>query len=317
MRHLTFSIILLFLCVPLFSQSIEILDKALISGSKIKVQSLFEYEYKNGKPEPKGIRTRVDSFDIQGNKIAQLNFRETGSVQSSMSSKYDFIGNRTLYAKKGSDYNFTQSTRYDRKGNKLLETGYNGVDSFRTVYNYNKLTKLAEVNYFIKKNLDEKRVFTYIDNVTEIKVLDGNGNQKFILKFTYNNEGKIIEESQVENNNTISRKIIYTYDSNGYPATETKFLNDKIIQKLSYTYSKNGQLLQTQQENADGSKFISNIYKYNAKNQLIEEQWKTDASREYSKSAFTYDDVGVVKTIDSYYANFKRQMLSVFIYEYH
>jgi hypothetical protein len=106
-----------------------------------------------------------------------------------MTSKYDFGGNRTQYAKKGYDYNFVQNTRYDRKGQKLLELGYNGVDSFKTVYNYNKLNKLAEVNYFLKKQLDEKRVFSYEENITNIKVLDGKGEQKHLLKFTYNKDG--------------------------------------------------------------------------------------------------------------------------------
>jgi YD repeat-containing protein len=88
-----------------------------------------------------------------------------------------------------------------------------------------------------------------------------------------------------------------------------------MVQKIVFSYNDLGQLLQTQVELPDGSKYISNKYSYNAKGQLIEEQWKSDANKDYSRSTFTYDDNGVVKTVDSFYANFKRQMLSVYVYE--
>lgn len=310
------SIILLCFSLSAISQSIEITDKHLISKNRIKTKSLFEYEYINGKPD-KGIKTRIDSFDIKGNKTGQVNFRETGTVQFTITSKYDQAGNRTQYAKFGHKYNFVQNTKYDSKSQKTLETGYNGIDTFKTVYNYNKQGKLAEVNYFIKKNLDEKRTFSYGEGTSEIKVLNQNGQLKFFLKYQLTPTGKVKEESQVEPDNTISRNIIYTYDKNDNLSSETKYLSGKLIQKITYVYNQSNQLIETWEEPAEGMKFLSHKYTYNTLGQLVEEQWKTEANKEYSKSIFTYDENGVVKTMDSYFANFKKQLLSVFVYEYH
>lgn len=303
--------------MSIFSQNIELTDKAIISKNKIKTKALFEYEYKNGKPDSKGIKTRVDSFDTQGNKTSQVNFRETGSVQYTMTSKYDQAGNRTQYAKYGLKYNFVQNTKYNSKSLKVLESGANGPDTFRNIYNYNKYNKLAEVIYFINNKLDEKRTFSYSDAAMEIKVLNGMGQLKFTLKYLLTPTEKIKEENQYETDNTLSRQIVYTYDKNDNLSTETKYLNGKLIQKITYIYDESNNLIETWEEKADGSKFLSHKYLYNSKGVLSEEQWKTEASKEYSKSTYTYDDNGVVKTMDSYFSNFKKQLLSVFVYEYY
>ena len=316
-------IIFLFLqyCITSFSQSIEIMDKDRIIKNKIRTQTLFEYDYKNGKPDTKGIKARIDSFDNQGNRVEQINFRINGSIHYIVTFKYDVSGNKTSYVKyspNDKNLNFRQNIKFDSKGNRLMESGINGVDSFKTVYNYNKQFKLAEVNYFINNKLDEKRRFTYNDNIAELKVMDGNGNLKFTQKNTYSTSNKLIEEISVEPNNTISRKVVYAYDKNDNLISETKYLSGKMAGKITRIYNDKNLLSEVYQENENGKKLLTNKYIYNNKNWLTEEQSLAENStKDYSKNNYAYDENGICKTIDSYYATFKHQVLSVFIYNYY
>jgi hypothetical protein len=321
MRFISILIGFFLLKIIAFSQSVELMDKERISKNKIMRQTLFEYDYVKGKPEPKGTKARIDSFDRQGNRVEQINFRASGSVHYIVSFKYDVSGNKTEYAKySGEDrkLNYKQSIKFNSKGNKLVETGYNGIDSFKIVYNYNKLNKLAEVIFYIQRKLDEKRIFNYSgSNTADLKVLDGNGNLKFTQKNNYNNSGKLLDEIRIEPDNTISRKVIYTYDDKDNLTSETKYLGTKMAGKITRIYNEKGLLSEVYQENADGNKFMTNKYVYNDKNWLIEEQSRTDANKDFSKNTYAYDENGICKTIDSYYASYKQQVLSVFLYDFY
>jgi hypothetical protein len=293
------------------------MDKDRISKNKIRTQTLYEYDYKNGKPESKGTKARIDSFDILGNRVIEVNYRATGTIHYIMSYKYDGSGNKTEYAKySGNDrkLNYKESIKFDSKGNKLYENGFNGVDTFRITYNYNRLEKLAEVNQFILRNLNEKRSFSYNGNTADIKVTDGDGKLKFIQKNTYSPTGKIIEETQIEPDNTESRRVVYSYDSNDNLTSETKFIKGKQIGKITRIYNNKGLLSEVYQEGVNMPKFMTNKYTYNDKNWLIEELSRSEPNDEFSKNTFTYDDNGICKTINSYYASFKQQVLSVFVY---
>jgi hypothetical protein len=318
-----FLIILLALILRIlaFSQGVEIMDKERVKQSKIKAQTLFEYDYVKGKPEAKGTKSRVTHFDEQGNRDEETNFKSSGSVHYTMSFKYDGTGNKTEFAKYSGDdkkLNYKQNAKFDTKGNKLMETGFNGVQDFKIVYNYNsKLGKLAEVNYFLDKVLDEKRLYTYTGSAAEIKVLDGTGGIKFTQKNTYSPTGKIIEEVRIEPDKTTSRKVVYTYDKNDNLTSETKFINGKQVGKITRIYNDKGILTEVYQENADSKKFLTNKYTYNDKGWLVEELSRSESNKDFSKNVYTYNNAGICTTIDSYYATFKQQVLSVFAYDYY
>ena len=296
------------------------MDKDRILKNKIRTQTLFEYDYVKGKPGQKGIKARIDSFDTQGNRVEQINYRYNGSVHYIVSFKYDGMGNKTGYTKYSptdQNLNYRQNIKFDSKGNRLMESGINGSDSFKIVYNYNKLGKLAEVNYFLRKKLDEKRKFTYINNTAELKVLDGDGNNKFSQKNSYTTTGKILEETRIEPDQSISRKVVYTYDKNDNLTSETKYLQGKMAGKITRVYNDQGLLSEVYQEGVDGQKFMTNKYVYNDKNWLIEEQSRSEANKDFSKNTYTYDANGICKTMDSFYAAYKQQVLSVFMYDFY
>jgi hypothetical protein len=322
MRTLLLLLILVFGVLSAFSQNVEIMDKERISKNKIKTQTLFEYDYINGKPEIKGVKSRIDSVDMKGQRLSQVNYRENGTILNLMTFKYDYKGNKTEFSKFSLDenkmkLNYKQSVKFDSKGNKTLETGYNGLDSFKNVYNYNKTGKLAEVNFFIKKKLDEKRVFSNENNNANLKILDGYGALKFTQKNVYSSSGKILEEVRFETDNTESQKIVYAYNSSDNITSETKYIKGKLFSKISYVYNNNNLLSEIYMESTDGVKYLTNKYLYNEKGWLIEDQSRDEKNKDFSKNSYTYDDNGICKTIDSFFAKYNQQVLSVFIYAYY
>jgi len=303
----------------ILSQGIEIMDKERISKNKISSQTLFEYDYLKGKPETKGTKARIDSFDTQGNRVEEINYRASGSVHYIVTFKYDVSGNKTEYSKYSGDekkLNYKQSIKFDSKGNKLMETGFNGLDSFKIVYNYNKTGRLAEVNFFIQKKLDEKRSFKYSDNTADLKVYDGSENLKFTQKNIYSPSGKLLEETRYEKDNTVSRKVVYTYDKKDDLTSETKYINGKMVGKITRIYNEKGLLSEVYQENA-GQKFLANKYTYDDNNWVIEENSRSNAKQEFTKNVYKYDDKGICKSVDSYYSEYKKQVLSVFLYDFY
>ena len=76
-------------------QNVEIIDKERISKNKIRLQTLYEYDYKNGVKDSKGTKARIDSFDTKGNKVEQVNYKASGMVHFIVTYKYDVAGNKT------------------------------------------------------------------------------------------------------------------------------------------------------------------------------------------------------------------------------
>jgi hypothetical protein len=308
----------------MLSQSIEILDKSKISKNKIRTQTLWEYDYVNKKPEEKGSMARLDSFDILGNKVRQVNYRSNGSLHNYMTFKYDNKGRQIEYSKfsyenaeSKLDLAYKQSIKFDSKNNKILETGFNGLDSFKIVYNYNKSVRLAEVNFFIKKKLDEKRSFAYTGDIADLKVADGEGALKFSQKNVYDDNGKLLEETRFETDKTISRKVIYTYDQKGNLTSEAKYIKGKFIGKIYRIYNSKGLLSEVYQEDANSPKYLINKYIYDDRDLLTEDQSRTSATDEFSKKKYTYDQDGIIKAVDSYYAEYKKQVLSIYLYTFY
>lgn len=304
--------------VNLQSQLIENLDRSSIAEKKIKIQKTFEYEVNKGKRATKGIPTKELHFDLKGNLERQVNLKRNGSVHSILLYKYDDNGNKVLYEKYiGSDsLNYKQNVKFDSKGKRAYEKGFDGVDSFRIVYNYNKSNKLVESIYYSGKKIDEKRVFTYDANIATIKVLDGSGALLYTLQNRYNDANKILEEKRIEKDNTITKRSVYDFDKQNNPISESKYIGNNLINKITYLYNPKGLLIEVLEENNTGEKYLIKKYQYNEKNQLIEEQYRSGPDKEFSINTFKYNDRGVCEWVETYFATYKYQTHSAFIYDY-
>lgn len=302
-----------------YGQGVDILEPVLAMKYKIKTQALYEYDYVKGKREEKGALARIDSFDLKGNRVQQINFR-MNRIHSVVTYNFDDNGNKLEYAKYTGDekkLNYKQDIKWDTRGNKQMEMGYNGVDNFRVVYTYNKQNKLTEVTYYKDKSVDEKRIINYDGNNSEIKVYNSQNQIIFTLKNKYSATNKLLEEQKLETNGNVSRKITYIYDKNDNCISETKYIGEKLSSTIKKVYNDKGLLIEIHQENPEVPMFIINKYAYNDKGQLVDDQSRNDPNKDFSKNSYSYDEKGICKTIDSYYAAYKQQVLSVFTYTFY
>jgi len=307
-----------------YSQDIETKISGIIKDNKIKTLTIFEYDYIDGKVESKGIKSKIDSFSINGQLVLETFYRNDGSILSTVSYGYDTKGHKTSIIKYSVENSKTkvvyfQKTKFDSKGNKILEYGFNGVDSFKNVYNYNKYGKLVEVNFFIKKRLDEKRVIDIAkdSSLADMKILDGFGSLKYIQRYKYTTTGKIQEETKIENDNTVSQRILYAYDKNDSLISETKFLREKFFYKIIYNYDNKNRISEIYKELPDKTRYMTNRYVYNDNNQLVEEFSRDEKNEDFSRFTYTFDEKGIIKTVDCYFGKYKRQVLSVCMYLYY
>lgn len=296
----------------------DIIDNQLINNNNIKGQTTYDYDYVNGKPTKKGNKSMALKFDNRGNKVEEIGYKQNGEVHYVISYVYDSKGNMLQYEKYEGNrkkLNFKQVYQYDTKGNKVLETGFNGVEEFRTVFNYNAQGKLAEIIYYNGTVIDEKRKLTYDGEVAEILVLTERNVPKFKIYTTFLN-GRLVEEKQVENNGTISRQINYVYDFRGNLLEEEKHINGTLAYHTFQVFDDKGKLTEVYQKTASTPKYLAKRYIYDDQSgRLVEEQYRNDSSRDFSKNVYRYQDNGLTQTVDSYFASYNYQVLYVYAYE--
>jgi hypothetical protein len=309
------------LCLFIFSfvsAQTEDISKQLINQNNVKAQTTFDYDYLNGKPVKKGTRSLSIKFDNNGNKTEEIGYKMNGSVHYVQTYAYDSRSRMIEYAKyignrEKLEYKIT--IKYNPSGQKLNESGFNGTEAFRNAYTYDSNGKLTEITYFIGNKVDEKRKLTYNGNETEINVYNGAGAHLYRLVDTHDSHNNLIQELQYDNKNNLTRKMVYRYDARGNQIAEEKYMNGKQVYVTERTFDSKNLLTEVYQENSGGSKFLSNKYKYDGQGRLIEEQYRSEAARDFSKNVYRYQNNGLRETVDSYFASYKYQVLYVYAYE--
>ena len=311
--------ILLFLCVCIVGYSQETAyDKGSFKQNKIKVQIVYEHSFVQGTPADKGKKIQENFFDKDGNKIQEVNYRFNGTVHSVHTYKYDLKGRKIEFIKYEGNKDkmiFRQYYYYDSKGNLNMEVGFNGVENYKTEYKFDANNRITEVIYYLDNRVDEKRMLSYVKNTSETKVLDGTQQFLYKIAYTYNATGQITSETKTESTGVVSKKVNYTYDAKGNLLTEEKYLNGKLASKVIKVYDAKYRLLEVYNETAPNSKFLVQKYIYNASGLLTEEQYRTQPTKDFSKNTYQYLDNGVCKSVESYYASYKEQVMYVYNYE--
>jgi hypothetical protein len=293
-------------------------NRSLINQNNVKAQTTYDYDYINGKPAQKGTRSLAIKFDGNGNKIEEIGYKSKGAVHYVQTYKYDEKSRLLEYVKYRGNrevMEYKMSVKYDGKGNKQLESGFNGTEAFRNVYKYGDDGKLDEITYFVGNRVDERRVYKQHGSITDITVLNASGAQQYKLRDTYDGRGNILKEEQFDNNNNITRKLDYTYDGRGNQTSEEKYMQNKRVYRIQRAFDGQGKLIEVYQENNSTPRFLANKYKYDGSGRLIEEQYRSDSARDFSKNVYRYENNGLRKTVDSYFASYKYQVLYVYAYE--
>jgi len=316
---LSFVLILGTLSVFAQQENFEAKEKQWIRENHIKTRTQNDHSYVNGKPASKGYTSSVTTYDQNGNIVEEVNYRRNGDVLYVNTYKYDSQGNRIEYVKYDGNrekINYKQSFIFDGKGNKLIETGYNGADHYKNTYKYDGQGNLREINYYVDDKLDEQRLLRRDGNLTEIKIYDGQGAFKFTLLNRYDNRKNLIEELKNEVNNTTSRKVNYDYDQQANLSEEVKYLYGNFTYKMTYKYDKNNNLLEVQEEKPGAEPYLLKKYTYTPEGTLTREQWRPDAGKKFSVKEYTYDSSGKVTTIDCFFASYNFKVLYKFKYDY-
>lgn len=293
-------------------------DSELINQNKVKAQTTYDYDYINGKPAKKGTRSLSIKFDSKGNKIEEIGYRDKGAVHYVQTYSYDDKSRLTEYCKyrgNKTTLEYKMNVSYDKNGNKLLESGFNGSENFKNVYTYGSDGRIAQTVYNVGSRIDEKRLHSHKGNITEVAVYSGNGVLLYTLKDYYDNRRNLIKEEQVETNRNISRRMEYEYDSKGNQISESKYMANKLVYRIDRHFDSKGKLIEVNQENNGTPRFLANKYKYDTFGRIAEELFRSDTAKDFSKNIYKYQDNGLPEAVDSYFASYKYQVLYIYAYE--
>lgn len=296
--------------------NLEKKEKARMSVNKIKKQTQWAYDYVDGKPSSNGYISCVTSYDKKGNAIEIVNYKADGKITSILNYSYDAKGNKTSYTRYQGNrekLTYSQKIQYDQKGNKLVETGFDGAGNYVNKFEYVN-GRLNEIKYTNENIVTERRSFKYIDGQTEISIL--NSDNKPVAKEIniFDAKKNLIEESRLANQD-VTQKMQYQYDPNGQMVEETKHRYGNFSYKKKYTYDNQGNLLKVEDIKTDGKPVVTNNYSYDSKGNILEEKWRKENSTDDSYKKYVYNDKGLYTSMDCYFASYKFHVLYKFTYE--
>lgn len=314
---------LLYSSSQLFAQLPDAKLKKMVVNHDIEALTQFNHKFKEGKPEEDGYKNIYKEFDKDGNVTKEMHYRQ-GEVSQRMTYKYDKKGNMTEfvnYSVRKDELKYRQTIAYNEDNNKVLENRYNGSEHFQIYYDYHENGKLAKIRKMKlipalnKYELQDKRVFTHDQNVTTIKVMDPDDQVVKKIVNKYDDRGNLIEFNEYEPNGDRIKQISYAFNEDNMITKEEKYQKGNFIYSKSYDYDKEGNLVEVQKEQPEDKYVISKVYEYNKKN-LAKEMWFDDMAEQYSHKKFVYNDDGILKEVEVYYALYQYRILYRFDYEY-
>jgi hypothetical protein len=320
MKKNFFLLLLLGNLIQVFGQAdFDDSERAMFAKNKVKRQTQWQYDYVNGQPSTNGIRNATSLFDQNGNATEITNFDVKGAVRSVLTYTYDNHNNKTSYSRY-SDYKksltYSQKIAYDGKGNKQEESGFDGSSPFNNTFIYDANGKIVQIKYRSDDVLTEIRTFIHSGKTTEMTIM--NANNVILSKETtmFDNKNNVLEETKYVQNN-VTQKANYSYDPSGKKIEESKQNLGNLVYRKKYTYSPQGSLLQVTEERQGVKPFVSYIYKYDSKGNLIEEKWTKDPDKDYSSKTHIYNENGLITETKSYNATYKMYVTYRYMYEFY
>ncbi len=293
-------------------------DKEIYKRNKVKQMLQWSYDYVNGNPGTNGYISRKLSFDNKGNTLEEINYKANGNITSVVTYSYDANGNLKSFSRYSGNkekLTYNQNIEYDDRGNKLVESGYDGISSYKNNFIYNSNNQLIEITYTTDKVLTEKRTLKYSGNMKEMTI--SNINQSILSKeiSTYDVNKNIIEEVKYVQDK-ISQKSDYSYDPSGKRIEETKQNLGNFLYRRKYSYDGKGNVIKILEEKPEGITYDAYIYKYDNMGNVSEERWTKDNTSEYSTKINKYDANNLLVESNCYFASYKFSVLYIYTYEY-
>jgi hypothetical protein len=295
-------------------------ERERMAKAKVKVQTEFTHDYKNGQPSAQGYKSAVRKFDVKGNLTEEANYNATGKAISVITYQYDNKNNRVnheRYQGEREKLQYSQKIVYDPAGNKTREYGFDGAASYSNTYKYDA-GKLVEISYMADNNLVEKRKLSYSGNKSDIQIFDSSNKLTFKQENSYNALGHLLSEIKTDNTGKLIYTITCEYKDDKLLLSEAKKRKDALEYKKVYHYDNENRLIKEETVNMDGTKFVSHEYRYNNASYLELESWKKNhQSKEASSKKMDYGNKGIYTEIESYFATYKFFSLYKYTYEFY
>jgi hypothetical protein len=318
--RLSLSLAFITLVIPAISQTADDNKaRSIYAQNRIKNQISWDYPYTGGKPAKTGTKTSVTSLTATGDISQVTTYNAKGLVLNIEKYKYDAHGNKTEYSRySGGNQEkpaYQKLSKYSEKDLILEESGFDGVENFKNVYNYSPQGDITEIRYLKNTTLKEKRVFTKNGNITNVAIYNSMGALTSRMVLTYDDRNNLVEESIYGINQSAIEKKKYNYDENKKLKEEAKYSLDKITLKTYYNYNASGDLLEISDENPSSARFIKKTFSYDPNGRLVEIQWRRKDKEEFNRISYTYDPKGLCTTADTYYPATKYRVLTKYVYE--
>ena len=318
-----FVIFIIYSASQIFGQLPDESLKEMVVEHNIKSLTQFNHKYENGEPKEEGYKNIHKEFNKHGNLIKELHYR-SGEVSQRLTYKYNENQQKIEYKNysvRKEELSYRQNIEYNDSGQKVLEHRYNGSEYLKLIHKYDKNGKQ---NKILKKRrisgnnyeLIEKRLFSHKGNTTTIKVVDAGGElvKKFINK--YDDHGHLIKSSEFAPDGEKIKTITTKYNEDGKKTEEEKYQKGNFIYKKDYKYDKDGNLVEVQKEQPEEEFVISKVYEYQQEN-LSKEMWLEDMADKYSQKKFIFDDEGMLRKVEVFYALYQYRIMYTFEYNFY
>jgi len=320
MKLINSIILVLFLSQRLLSQPVfETKNKEVIIKQKVESQTSWDYNFVKNKSSQKGNLTSYTKYNERGDIVEFVTYKLKDTLTYE-TYEYNQQGNRTDYTKhKGGRKNisYQKISRYDDKGNLISEYGFDGTEKFKNTYLYNDQGKLAEINYYIENALNEKRVFKYDGNTTEVTVINSANIITSYMSLDYDTKGNILEETIYDADRSPLENRIFVYNNESKVISEVKYRLGNFYYKLTYLYDFSGELINIDEENLENNRYIKKNFKYNDKGYLIEMNWRRKPDEEFNTRNYAYNERGLCTQVLTYYPSTKFKVLTKYEYEFY
>jgi hypothetical protein len=164
-----------------------------------------------------------DNRQIRLRKIEQTTIRteqiqKGGKDVSFTTIRYDRKGREVEVKEFDADSNCTklETMSYNRKGREILHAITDSIAHKHTVTvsNYDKWNRLSEKVVSENNQIQDRTLYSYntLDDKTEEKVLDGQGNLKKISRFEYDSRSMLIRKTTTNSKGEVVFDKLYRYE---------------------------------------------------------------------------------------------------------
>jgi hypothetical protein len=189
-----------------------------------------------------------------------------GSIESTIACDYDKNNNLVLMNGVNADgTSFREVTSYDKNGNRLELYHYlpDGTYKFKKSFTHDSNGKEIEIDWYGHGKLIAKVFYVY-DGENLIKETESSPKAELVYtwNYKYDTNNNLVEAVQIMPDNTIMKKIAYTFGNDNQLIKKISYSGEEIENSKTFEYNENGLLLFQSDFNPFGNISIKYRYTY-------------------------------------------------------